>query len=229
MNKQSCIYCGSKATTRDHVPPRLLLERPFPKNLHTVPSCLDCNRGASKDEEYFLALIAQVSQSPNITAKLEPGGTLDRAFTRSPALEQRFLDAIGIDENTGQPFIHPELPRVARIVKKIALGLFELKYKWSPPLEAAHFANLFPSETQDARPLPYFLATFTERFNPKRWNTVQSGVFSYIFVRDPTHSSTVWCMMDFHGSFWGIVHLPRMHTGRIRSKNQLPLFKMEES
>lgn len=177
MYKQSCIYCGSKALTRDHVPPRLLLERPFPKNLLTVPSCLDCNRGASKDEEYFLALIAQVSQSPHIQAKLDSGGTLDRAFTRSPALEQRFLDAIRIDENTGQPFIEPELPRVARIVKKIALGLFELKYNWSPPSESVHYAHLFPYEAQDARPFPYFIATFTERFNPKRWKTVQSGVF----------------------------------------------------
>lgn len=128
-----CTYCGSTATTRDHVPPRLLLERPFPKNLHTVPSCLSCNRGASKDEEYFLGLIAQVSLSPFIGAKLEPGGTLDRAFTRSPAFEQLFLDAAGVDEDTGKPFVRPELPRVTRVVKKIAIGLFALRYGWAPP------------------------------------------------------------------------------------------------
>jgi len=121
-----CVYCGAKATTRDHVPPRLLLERPYPENLRTVPCCLDCNRGASADEEYFLALIAQVSLSPFIGAKLAPGGTLDRAFTRSPALEQRFLDAMGVDEDTGKPFVRPELSRATRVVKKSLLAYSRL-------------------------------------------------------------------------------------------------------
>ena len=209
------------------MPPRLLLERPFPRNLRTVPSCLDCNRGASKDEEYFLALIAQVSLSPFISAKLESGGTLDRAFTRSPAFEQLFLDAMGVDEDTGKPFIRPVLPRVTRVVKKIAVGLFALRYGWAPPLEEVRPANLFPYELRDDRPLPYFISTFTERFQPKRWQTVQPGVFSYIFVRDPNHSGTVWCLMDFHRSFWGVVHFPRSRAGKVRSNRQLHLFGRE--
>ena len=172
--KQICTYCGANATTRDHVPPRLLLEHPFPRNLRPVPSCLDCNQGASKDEEYFLALIAQTSPSPYLCAKLEPGGTLDRAFLRSPAFEQRFLDAINVDEQTGKPFLNlerEELLRVSRVVKKIAIGLFSLKYGWTPLLEAVRPANLYPYAFRDDRPFQYFVATFTERFQSKRWQT----------------------------------------------------------
>lgn len=227
LPRHLCVYCGSPATTRDHVPPRLLLERPFPANLRTVPSCLDCNRGPSKDEEYFLALIAQVSLSPYIAAKLQPGGSIDRAFNRSPALEERFLEALGIDEETGKPFIRPDYSRVDRVVTKIAVGLFALRYGWAPSLYEVGPAHLVPYELRDDRPNQYFIAAFTERFRSRRWRTVQPGVFSYIFVRDPMHFGTVWCMVDIHRSFWGVVHLPLSQRGRVRSNRQLQLFGRE--
>lgn len=229
LPRHLCVYCGASATTRDHVPPRLLLERPFPPNLKTVPSCLECNRGASKDEEYFLALIAQVSLSPHIAAKLAPGGTLDRAFTRSPALEERFLEAMGVDEGTGKPFIRPDHSRVERVVRKIAVGLFALRYGWVPPIHEIKPAQLFPYEVRDDRPLPYFIATFTESFRSKRWHVVQPGVFSFLFIRDPMHSEIVWCIVDVHRSFWGVVPLPRSRPGRVRSNRQLQLFGDEHA
>lgn len=229
LPRHLCVYCGAVATTRDHVPPRSLLEKPFPPNLRTVPSCLGCNRGASKDEEYFLALIAQVSLSPHIAAKLAPGGSIDRAFVRSPALEELFLASMGVDEETGKPFIRPNFSRVGRVVKKIAVGLFALRYGWVPPAEDVGAAQLYPYELRDDRPLPYFISTFTEGFQSKRWKSVQVGVFSYIFVRDPMHSGTVWCVVDIHRSFWGVVHLPRARRGQVRSNRQLSLFGVKNA
>lgn len=50
----TCIYCGKTApVTRDHLPPESLFPKPRPSNLVTVPSCLECNNSASKDDEYF--------------------------------------------------------------------------------------------------------------------------------------------------------------------------------
>src|SRR3977135_329746 len=37
-----CAYCGGIANTRDHVPPKAILRKPFPE-LITVPACRDCN------------------------------------------------------------------------------------------------------------------------------------------------------------------------------------------
>ena len=55
---QGCIYCESgKEETRDHVPSRVLLERPFPTNLPVMPACIDCNNDFSLDEEYVACLI----------------------------------------------------------------------------------------------------------------------------------------------------------------------------
>lgn len=31
-----CAYCGRAPDTRDHIPPKIFLDRPFPPELHTV-------------------------------------------------------------------------------------------------------------------------------------------------------------------------------------------------
>jgi hypothetical protein len=54
-----CTYCGkSNPETFDHVPPACIFPDPKPKNLITVPCCINCNRDASKDDEYFKMMIA---------------------------------------------------------------------------------------------------------------------------------------------------------------------------
>jgi hypothetical protein len=52
--KEECAYCGKEGKiTKDHIPPKNLFSKPRPGNLITVPSCIECNREASKDDEYF--------------------------------------------------------------------------------------------------------------------------------------------------------------------------------
>ena len=46
-----CSYCLREATTKDHVVPRCLLEKPYPPNLLTIPSCCECNTGFKQDED----------------------------------------------------------------------------------------------------------------------------------------------------------------------------------
>lgn len=53
-----CIYCQRQpAASEDHIPPKAL----FPDHTHpalfTVPSCVSCNRGASKDDELFREML----------------------------------------------------------------------------------------------------------------------------------------------------------------------------
>lgn len=57
--KKPCAYCGQeKKLTADHVPPKLFLERPWPANLFTVPSCADCNLSFKLDDEYTRTVLA---------------------------------------------------------------------------------------------------------------------------------------------------------------------------
>ena len=47
-----CTYCGlQRPLTRDHIPPKLFLAKPYP-TLLTVPSCIECNQSFQADDEY---------------------------------------------------------------------------------------------------------------------------------------------------------------------------------
>lgn len=59
---QGCIYCGApNPDTREHVPSKVLLEKPFPENLPVIGACRSCNNSYSIDEEYAACIIACMS------------------------------------------------------------------------------------------------------------------------------------------------------------------------
>jgi hypothetical protein len=88
-----CIYCSCIANTKDHVPPKLLLEQPYPLNLKTVPACEKCNNAFADDERYFRDAIAHVGFVPSLQKKLKSGGVVMRSLEHSPALWKRFEEA----------------------------------------------------------------------------------------------------------------------------------------
>jgi hypothetical protein len=55
MTWGECAYCGAPATTRDHIPPRGTYTKTWPDK-PWVPACLECNKGASLDDEYMKRL-----------------------------------------------------------------------------------------------------------------------------------------------------------------------------
>lgn len=72
MNERKrCTYCGNdKDLTVDHVPPKLLLARPYPPNLFTVPACRACNQSFQKDDEYTRTMLCiDVRASKNTVAQ----------------------------------------------------------------------------------------------------------------------------------------------------------------
>lgn len=68
IKEEYCYWCGKKATSREHVPPKCLFperkdikeiyDENFRKNLITVPSCDEHNMQKSNDDEYLLACLA---------------------------------------------------------------------------------------------------------------------------------------------------------------------------
>lgn len=59
-----CYACGDAITehtrTIEHVPARVLLDRPYPENLATVFSCFACNNGSSANEQFVACLLEAV-------------------------------------------------------------------------------------------------------------------------------------------------------------------------
>src|ERR1700722_5321515 len=52
-NRRVCVYWGREDNIPlDDVPPKLLLAKPYPDNLITVPACRQCNASFQSDDEY---------------------------------------------------------------------------------------------------------------------------------------------------------------------------------
>lgn len=163
----ACVYCGRPADTRDHAPPKTLLERKYPPNLFAVWACGPCNRGFARDEEYFIAVLSQIATAPTLSARIAEGGSVDRALTRSPGLDRRIINSLSVSDN-GRVMLQPERDRVNRIVAKIAFGIFIRRYGVVPAPEEVQPIGLFPYNIDDQRPAGFFALVFTERFLPSR-------------------------------------------------------------
>ena len=64
-----CVYCGDIADSKDHVPPKVLLETPYPPNLCTVPACRACNASYADDERYYRDAMAHVGFVPLVSQR----------------------------------------------------------------------------------------------------------------------------------------------------------------
>ncbi len=206
-----CVYCRSRAEARDHVPPKCLLEKPYPKNLLTVPSCRRCNANFSLDEEYFLVALAQVGFCPTLLSKVEEGGVVDRALNRSAALDDRIAGQLVVEEG-GSVTLRPELERMAKIVRKIAYGLFIRRYRQCTSQELFYPIGIY--HQNDPMPQPLIAAMYYwPGIRRKKWEVVQAGVFSYLFARGWMGSDPpLYCLVEFHKTLLAVVGCPDPRT-----------------
>jgi hypothetical protein len=114
-----CAYCGEFADTRDHVPSKILLEKPFPENIPVVGSCLKCNNGFSLDEEYFACLIECIISGTTDLEKLSRESII-KILKRKPQLKT-LLDSSFVIEN-GNSYFKIDPKRIENIVLKLAYG-----------------------------------------------------------------------------------------------------------
>lgn len=120
-----CIYCYFIVETREHIPSKVFLDRPYPENLPVVGACLVCNNGFSSDEEYvaafFETVIAKTTEPSKIRRK-----KIANLLERTPALRARIQNAIVYYDD--RIMFGMEIERINRIIVKLARGhaAFEL-------------------------------------------------------------------------------------------------------
>lgn len=115
-----CSYCGASHASRDHVPSRVFMDTPYPKNLPVAESCLECNNGFSADEEYLACLIeCVVHGTTEPTKKFRK--KIATILKKKPSIAARIEKGKQIDRNST---IHwqPELDRVKKVILKLARG-----------------------------------------------------------------------------------------------------------
>ena len=146
-----CIYCCERGPiTRDHVPPQSIFPDPKPSERIAVPACRACNDGFKLDDEYFRTfLVSNANAYGDPTAR----GLWNRKIIGSRNAEpiRRMLRKaswpIEIKTHSGlwvgtSRAVSFDAKRVARIVARIALGLWWNHYRTRPGAEIAMRAGM---------------------------------------------------------------------------------------
>jgi len=130
-----CVYCGSFGKiTDDHIPPKLIFPKPWPKNLICVPSCKKCNNSYSTDDEYFRMMIlfrhdleqhpAYKKLSPTIFRGLrKPGRDALRTAVVRNVRKVKVVTKSGLYMGDAHSY-NVDLSRLDRVAARIATGLF---------------------------------------------------------------------------------------------------------
>lgn len=116
-----CVYCPELATTWDHVPPKVFLDRPLPPNPPKVRACSPCNSRTSKDEEWLACFIDSV-----VAGTARPNGghrsRIERSLEHSSLLSAR-IEKRGREDIDGCTLVwQPEKKRVENVMVKLARG-----------------------------------------------------------------------------------------------------------
>lgn len=115
-----CIYCGKGIETKEHAPPKVLLDKPYPENLPTVQACTTCNQGYSLDEEYFACLI-ECARVGSVDLKIIKRDKIRSILSRKTSLLDKLEKAI-TKMPSGQKAFSIEPERFKKILLKIAQG-----------------------------------------------------------------------------------------------------------
>lgn len=122
---RGCIYCGGLAETRDHIPSKCILDKPYPENLPVVGCCYQCNQSFSSDEQYFVCMLeCLLCGSTNLEDIRRP--SISKILEKSPALRKRIESSMS--EANSKIIFTPEIERVNNVMLKLAQGhmAFEL-------------------------------------------------------------------------------------------------------
>ena len=162
--KEKCYFCGSSSESRDHIPSKNLLEKPYPNNLLTIPSCKKCNKSFSLDEEYFLNALVEISNNTTLLSKKELGGNVYKARLRSPKLKDRIQNSL-IEGEDGKIYFNMESDRIKRVIEKNALGLYFHRYNKLEALSNFNCTGFYPFSVEETRPAEIFLLTYSEKMD----------------------------------------------------------------
>lgn len=116
--ENGCVYCGKPANTREHIPSKAFLSKPYPEDLATIPACFDCNNGFSEDEKYVSCFLDVLKEAvyQGYTRRLETAQRLEMDEKLKSILDAQIKKCderltYTLDEN-----------RLCRILVKLAKG-----------------------------------------------------------------------------------------------------------
>lgn len=198
-----CVICGTRpAVTVDHVPPKGFFKGVVNAQLRTVPACLECNNGASSDDEDVRFYISAHIGKQNLASKQlwEDGAhksilrkkTLREAFVAN-AREVVVVRADGLQ--TTRIAFHIPVATYQRVLERTTRGLYFF-----------HSGRVLPAPILvKATMLTGIPNMETEKIRMLNRENIGGGAVIYrygILPEDP--DSSLW-IYEFHHAHWAFV------------------------
>ena len=191
LNYNICSLCGNpKPDSKEHVIPKVFLEKPFPNDLPTTISCRKCNENYSKDEQYLACLIECVICGTTDPNKIERK-RISRTLKKSPNL-RKMLENNKTITDKGDIFFNIDSARVENVLIKLARAhLFhyinEINYEKPLFLKYEPIINFSPKEKalflkNEGKLYPelgsrYFISSIEKNID---WHIIQRDSFKFL-------------------------------------------------
>lgn len=207
-NIDKCIYCGEeKEITRDHVVSRNLFPKSYKKtNPVIVPSCIDCNKSFSLDEEYFRQFICGLALEHSQYANNLFFSKIKRSIQRRPQIgykawnQMKLVDfyskgGIYLGKRTAIHISKDDRERHFAVLDKYIKGLFYYEFETVLPEEYKIRHSWGKKE----------LLKNINKWNLK-WNLDNEEIFAYGYSVVPNTYTSIW-MTVFYDSVFFISHI----------------------
>ena len=204
----SCTYCGKpEPKTADHIPPACLFPAPRPSDLVTVPCCLDCNKGASKDDEYFrmMLVMRRGATHPAIPKLLDAvhrglGKPRKRGMLHGMLRSMRSVSVktpAGLYVGRAEAY-DVDLERLGRVADRIVKGLYFKEF--GTRLPSTHGIRSFAESglTEIDSDLRSTIQQTVATLVSKSPRIIGEGVFEYWFQATPEDPATTAWLMRFY-------------------------------
>jgi len=194
----------------DHIPSKNLYKGvSINLNPIKVQSCLECNEGFSRDEDYFRNLVSGLLLTDSLTANCLFNTTVSRSLRRSPSLAQKMFSQMSLVNSYSNGGIF--------LGKKTAV---ELDYKRIDKILDKYIKGLFFNEFKMILPRNWFIkhvlitnksiATFMPFLKQLKWKVIQKNIFIFGYNWEPKTFQSIWGL-EFFGKllFYSVVFDPR--------------------
>ena len=212
--KPTCTYCDNPADTKDHIPPKCLFPKPRPSSLITVPSCSNCNKSYSKDDEYLrdvLSFREELSDNPfimqlnnAINRRLDPSrseGYFNYIHRRMA--EEAVRTEAGIYLGIKATF-YEDLSRIERVLERMTKGLYRhcTGNKLTAGFDALVYTQEYFLSLKREQKEIFIRCMFQRNLADQEWLTVVPDGFDYKFKASTNTGYTIW-MLRFYSKYYG--------------------------
>ncbi|QUJ70478.1 hypothetical protein KDD30_20515 (plasmid) [Photobacterium sp. GJ3] len=199
-----CYFCGEKATSKEHIPPKAFFPKDNRDHLFTVPSCDEHNGDKSKDDEYVKIVLGRSADLMLRKDLDEVKSSSERAIARNSRLKKT-VEAnpepaiIVLPNNITISSVSHEidLERVYGFFGSLARGLYyhHEKEVWKGRVSIApHFLIKEDAEQEDLEKHEELLGLFDR--NDSHGENKNIFYYTFVYILDDDRVWTGACILS---------------------------------